>query len=36
MGSTSSKRENNQQIPKEDDIRGKISQFISEQSGVEG
>jgi hypothetical protein len=30
------KRENNQQIPKEDDIRGKTGKVISEQSGVEG
>jgi hypothetical protein len=36
MVSTTSKRENNEQIPKEDDTRGKIGQVISEQSGVEG
>src|SRR5215212_6073780 len=36
MGSTTSKRENNEQIPKEDDTRGKTGQVISEQSGVEG
>src|SRR5918999_1198872 len=30
------KRENNEQIPKEDDTRGKTGQVISEQSGVEG
>ena len=35
-GSTTSKRENNEQIPKEDDTRGKTGQVISEQSGVEG
>jgi hypothetical protein len=32
----SGKRENNEQIPKEDDTRGKTGQVISEQSGVEG
>ncbi len=36
MGSTTSKREKNEQIPKEDDTRGKTGQVISEQSGVEG
>jgi hypothetical protein len=36
MGSTTSKRENNEQILKEDDTRGKTGQVISEQSGVEG
>src|ERR671932_266269 len=36
MASTTSKRENNEQIPKEDDTRGKTGQVISEQSGVEG
>ena len=30
------KRENNEQIPKEDDTRGETGQVISEQSGVEG
>jgi hypothetical protein len=36
MESTTSKSENNEQIPKEDDTRGKTGQVISEQSGVEG
>ena len=36
MGSTKSKREHNEQIPKEDDTRGKTGQVISEQSGIEG
>src|ERR687896_1509202 len=30
------KRENNEQIQKEDDTRGETGQVISEQSGVEG
>jgi hypothetical protein len=36
MESTTNKRKNNEQIPKEDDTRGKTGQVISEQSGVEG
>jgi hypothetical protein len=36
MDSTTSKRENIEQIPKEDDPQGKTGQVISEQSGVEG
>jgi Protein of unknown function (DUF2795) len=36
MESTTSKRENIEQIPKEDDPQGKTGQVISEQSGVEG
>ena len=36
MESTTNKRENTNQIPKEDDTRGKTGQVISEQSGVEG
>jgi hypothetical protein len=36
MESTRSKRENIEQIPKEDDSQGKTGQVISEQSGVEG
>jgi hypothetical protein len=36
MESTTSKRENIEQIPKEDDTKGKTGQVISEQSGVEG
>jgi hypothetical protein len=36
MGSTTSKRQNNEQIHEEDDTRGKTGQVISEQSGVEG
>lgn len=36
MESTTNKRENTDQIPKEDDTRGKTGQVISEQSGVEG
>jgi Protein of unknown function (DUF2795) len=36
MESTTSKEENIEQIPKEDDTRGKTGQVISEQSGVEG
>lgn len=36
MGSTTSKSQNNEQIPEEDDTRGKTGQVISEQSGVEG
>jgi hypothetical protein len=36
MGSTTSKRQNNEQILEEDDTRGKTGQVISEQSGVEG
>lgn len=35
MESTTNKRKNNEQIPKEDDTRGKTGQVISEQSGVE-
>jgi hypothetical protein len=36
MESTTNNRKNNEQIPKEDDTRGKTGQVISEQSGVEG
>ena len=36
MDSTTSKRENIEQIPKEDDPQGKTGKIISEQSGVEG
>src|SRR4051794_22616831 len=36
MDSTTSKRENIEQNPKEDDPQGKTGQVISEQSGVEG
>jgi hypothetical protein len=36
MESTTSKRENIEQIPKEDDPQGKTGQVISEQSGIEG
>jgi hypothetical protein len=36
MESTTSKRENIEQIPKEDNPQGKTGQVISEQSGVEG
>jgi hypothetical protein len=36
MESKTNKRENIEQIPKEDDTRGKTGQVISEQSGVEG
>jgi hypothetical protein len=36
MESTTNRRKNNEQIPKEDDTRGKTGQVISEQSGVEG
>jgi hypothetical protein len=32
MGSTTNKRQNNEQIPEEDDTRGKTGQVISEQS----
>jgi hypothetical protein len=35
-GSTSSKRENPNQIPQEDDTQGKTGRVISEQAGVEG
>jgi Protein of unknown function (DUF2795) len=34
--SSSSKRENIEQIPKEDDPQGKTGRVISEQAGVEG
>jgi hypothetical protein len=36
MDSSSSKRENVEQIPKEDDTQGKTGRVISEQAGVEG
>jgi hypothetical protein len=36
MESTTNNRKNNEQIPKEDDTRGKTGQVISEQSGVKG
>jgi hypothetical protein len=36
MESKTNKRENIEQIPKEDDTRGKTGQVISEQSGIEG
>jgi hypothetical protein len=36
MESITNNRKNNEQIPKEDDTRGKTGQVISEQSGVEG
>jgi uncharacterized protein YecA (UPF0149 family) len=36
MESSSNKRENIEQIPKEDDTEGKTGRVISEQAGVEG
>jgi hypothetical protein len=36
MESSSSKRENIEQIPKEDDTEGKTGKVISKQAGVEG
>jgi Protein of unknown function (DUF2795) len=36
MDSSSSKRENVEQIPNEDDTQGKTGRVISEQAGVEG
>ena len=35
-GSTSSKRENPNQIPQDDDTQGKTGRIVSEQAGVEG
>ena len=35
-GSTSSRRENPDQIPQEDDSQGKTGRVVSEQAGVEG
>ncbi|HJU94835.1 MAG TPA: DUF2795 domain-containing protein [Nitrososphaera sp.] len=35
-GSTSSKRENPDQIPQEDDTQGKTGRAVSEQAGVQG
>jgi len=35
-GSTSSKRENPNQIPQDDDTQGKTGRVVSEQAGVEG
>jgi hypothetical protein len=35
-GTTSSKRENPDQIPQEDDTQGKTGRVVSEQAGVEG
>ncbi len=35
-GSTSSKRENPDQIPQDDDTQGKTGRAISEQAGVQG
>jgi hypothetical protein len=36
MDSSSSKREDVEQIPKEDDTQGKTGRVISEQAGIEG
>jgi hypothetical protein len=35
-GTTSSKRENPDQIPQDDDTQGKTGRVVSEQAGVEG
>lgn len=35
-GSTSSKRENPDQIPQDDDTQGKTGRAVSEQAGVQG
>jgi hypothetical protein len=35
-GTTSSKRDNPDQIPQEDDTQGKTGRVVSEQAGVEG
>ena len=35
-GSTSSKRENPNQIPQDDDTQGKTGRVVSEQAGVQG
>jgi hypothetical protein len=35
-GSTSSKRENPNQIPQDDDTQGRTGRVVSEQAGVEG
>ncbi|SRR3712207_827982 len=35
-GSTSSKRENPDQIPQDDDTQGKTGRVVSEQAGVQG
>lgn len=35
-GSTSSKRENPNQIPQDDDTQGKTGKVVSQQAGVEG
>ena len=35
-GSTSSKRENPNQIPQDDDAQGRTGRVVSEQAGVEG